>query len=101
MAGRTWTCLAFSAFLFFAWISVGKGVGPIREGPIWFERIYLTLQEAFGDKRTQWPELLIWNQENRGAMFVPGSNKIFIDQKLVTCCAKFGDRADDAMAFVI
>jgi len=64
-------------------------------------RIYHELQEAIGDKGANWPKLIVWSIENRGAVFVPGANSIYLDEKLIRSCKKFGDQMEDALSFVI
>lgn len=63
--------------------------------------IYQQLRETIGDKDVKWPDLSIWNVEDRGGVYLSGSNDIYLDHKLVEACTKFGALRDDAIAFII
>ena len=63
--------------------------------------VYETLKKAIGDKRKNWPNLVLLGIENRVASFVPLENVIYLDQKAVRVCRLFKERAGDALAFII
>ena len=71
------------------------------EYDIMAQEIYHNLQNAVGDKRSTWPKLSVWSIENRGALFIPSENSIYLDEKIIEACQTFGDQMKDALSFVI
>lgn len=65
------------------------------------QKVYRKLQDAIGDKEANWPNLIVWSVENRGAVFVPGENSIYLDEKLILSCKTLDGQMEDALAFVI
>ncbi|NND34707.1 MAG: hypothetical protein HKN76_19125 [Saprospiraceae bacterium] len=94
--------LCLLAALFITWaVSTDLRGSSISEHQAMAQEIYAKLQEAVGDKKSVWPKLIVWSVENRGAVFVPADNSIYLDEKVIKSCVAFGDQMKDALSFVI
>lgn len=76
------------------------GVTP-SEDLLAVENILDKLYKSFGDKRIECPNLEIASSEEFVAKYSPGSHKIVIEQKAIDLCKDFGDKDDDALAFIL
>ena len=65
------------------------------------QRIFDELVEARGDRSLPKPALLWTVEPSRGAFFAPGTNQITLEERAYDVCTSFGDRADDALAFIL
>ncbi len=65
------------------------------------DQVYGDLKRVIGDKRRDWPTIIIMGAPNRVAAYVAEENTIYIDQKAIEVCKKFEVAKKDALAFII
>ncbi len=88
----------------FLWIPIGSKASTISLSNNKLQharQIFNRLVEARGDKSLPAPELLWEARKARGAVFLPGTNKIMLEAEAYKICMSFGDRREDALAYLL
>lgn len=65
------------------------------------KRIFDRLVEARGDRSMRAPELIWTVEASNGAFYQPGTNQITFEEKAYDVCTGFGDRTDNALAYIL
>lgn len=63
--------------------------------------VYEDLKAVIGDQKAQWPTISILGVPNRIGSYVAKENRIYIDQKAIEVCKRFGIKTKAAIAFIV